>query len=65
MSTKFLILILDWLQEQFIKNADAAKQKATDYQDRIRALELQRKEFLREASLADKLAGKIDNLLSE
>jgi hypothetical protein len=65
MSTKFLILVLDWLQEQFIKNSDSAKLKANDYLERIRALETERKEILAEAALASKLANKIDNLLSE
>lgn len=65
MNLKFLIAVLLWLQEQFKKAGDRHEANAAALNERIQALMQEQTSEFKNVTLARKLAGKIDNLLSE
>jgi hypothetical protein len=65
MSLKFLIAVLEWLQDQFIKANEKHTETAKDIGQRIAVLKFEQAEQQRNADLANKLANKIDKLLTE
>lgn len=65
MSLQFLISILEWLEAAFIKNAEAKLEAADLIEEKIQSLQLVEFDHRRDAALAQKLALKIDKLLSE
>jgi hypothetical protein len=65
MSLKFLIGLLNWLQDEFVKTAENHRNAAADRLEKIKAMQVSQTEHLQSAKLAEKMAAKIENLLSE
>lgn len=64
MSLKFLVAILEWLQEEFVKTNDRHLERVQAYNEKIKELSVARQEEQEKAVLAKRLASKIDDLLS-
>jgi hypothetical protein len=65
MSLKFLVAILEWLQDEFVKANDKHNEEVKNLGERIAVLKAEQAEQERNAQLAAKLANKIDKLLTE